>query len=253
MTTWAQGPLCAIDTETSGVDVEHDRIVTATAVRIAPGRDPVPADWLVAVDVDIPAEATAIHGVTTDYAREHGRPAGDVISEVRDAILTAWAAGAVIVGHNVCFDLSIIDRESRRWLGQPFGIIGPVADSLCLDRATDRYRKGSRKLEAVAAHHAVRLDGAHDAHFDAMASARIVWRICQSYPEIGAMSPRQLWRLQRQAYRSWAENFQDYKRQQARDAGASVAEIEAIVIPTSWPLYPYPLAAANPEPTGARP
>jgi DNA polymerase-3 subunit epsilon len=254
MTTWADGPMLALDFEATGVDVENDRIVTATAVRLGPTREPVVSSWMIAPDIDIPAEATAIHGITTEYAREHGRPAADVLPEVRDAVLSAWAAKAVLVGHNVVFDLSLLDRESRRWLDTPFGVVGPVADSLCLDRATDRYRRGSRKLEAVAAHHQVAHNGAHDDLEDALASARICWRIARAFPEVGAMSPRQLWRHQRVAYREWADHFQDYKRQQARDAGQTVAEIEAITIPGDWPLYPLPLTAAtDPEPNGARP
>jgi len=251
MTTWADGSMIGFDTETTGVDVENDRIVTATAVRIGPGREPVVSRWMIAVDVEISAEATAIHGVTTEFAREHGRPAADVIPEVRDAILTAWAGPikAVLVGHNVVFDLSLLDRESRRWLDQPFGVVGPVADSLCLDRAVDRYRRGSRKLEAVAAHYQVAHNGAHDDLEDALASARICWRVARAYPEVGAMSPRQLWRLQRQAYREWADHFQDYRRQKLRDEGASVEEIEAFTVPGDWPLYPLPLsAAATPNP-----
>jgi DNA polymerase-3 subunit epsilon len=252
--TWADGPMLALDFEATGVDIETARIVTATAVRLGPTREPVVSSWLIAPDIDIPAEATAIHKITTEYAREHGRPAADVLREVRDAVLSAWAAKAIVVGHNVGgYDLSLLDRECRRWLDAPFAVVGPVADSLALDRAVDKYRKGSRKLEVTCEHYAVRLDGSHDAEFDAMASARIVWRICRQYREVGAMSPRELWRYQRAAYRTWAEGFQDYKRQQARDAGQSVAEIEAIVIPPDWPLRPLPAAiAADPEPTGAR-
>jgi len=246
--------MLALDFEATGVDVECDRAVTATAVRLAPGRDPVVSSWLIAPDVDIPAEATAVHGITTEQARAHGRPAADVIPEVRDAVYSAWAGQAVLVGHNIGgYDLSLLDRECRRWLGSGFAVTGPVADSLCLDRAVDKYRPGPRKLEAACTHYRVRIDGAHDAEFDAMASARIVWRIARAFPEVGAMSPRQLWRFQRAAYREWAEHYQDYRRQKARDEGLSVAEIEAIVIPTEWPLRPLPTAAANPEPTGVRP
>lgn len=34
--TWTDGPLLGFDTETTGVDVDHDRIVTAALVRRTP-------------------------------------------------------------------------------------------------------------------------------------------------------------------------------------------------------------------------
>ena len=48
MTTWYEGPLAAFDTETTGVDVETDRIVSAAVVvQDAPGSRPRMTRWLV--------------------------------------------------------------------------------------------------------------------------------------------------------------------------------------------------------------
>lgn len=62
---WLGGDMAGFDLETTGVDVETARIVTAHLNGV---------DWTVAVDEDIPEAATAIHGITTDYARKHGSP-----------------------------------------------------------------------------------------------------------------------------------------------------------------------------------
>ena len=72
--SWTDGPLLGFDTETTGVDVDNDRIVTAALVR----RDATGThvrSWLIDPGVDIPEAAAAIHGVSTEHAREHGRPA----------------------------------------------------------------------------------------------------------------------------------------------------------------------------------
>jgi DNA polymerase-3 subunit epsilon len=53
-----------------------------------------------------------------------------------------------------------------------------VVDPLVIDKWLDRYRKGSRKLEAICAHYGAVLDEAHDADFDAHRgrAARVVHR-----------------------------------------------------------------------------
>jgi DNA polymerase III subunit epsilon len=238
-TSWADGPMIAFDCEATSADIETARIVAATCVRLDPPREPVLSRWLIAPDIDIPAEATAIHHITTEHAREHGRPAADVLPELADALRTGWAAKAVVVGHNVCYDLSLLDRELRRWTGGAFAVTGPVADSLALDRTVDRYRPGKRDLATTAAHYHVAHNGAHNDLEDALAAARICWRICRIYPEVGGMTPRELWRHQRAGYRAWAEHYQEYRRRKAVDRGE---DPNTIVINAEWPLYPYPAA-----------
>jgi DNA polymerase-3 subunit epsilon len=186
---WWQGPMCPFDTESTGVDLENDRIVSATVVVMRPtpgGRHEVDVrSHLIAVDVDIPAEATAVHQITTEYAREHGKPAADVLDLVAADLAMALRAGVPTVGMNLAFDWTLLDRECRRWDvptvddrldGQP---IAPVVDIYVIDRALDRYRSGSRKLTDLCGHYGVRLDGAHDATFDALGAARVAYRMGQ--------------------------------------------------------------------------
>ena len=62
MTNWWRSPFTAWDTETTGVDVESDRIVTATLISTDPNTADV--DWLLDPLIEIPEQATAVHGVT---------------------------------------------------------------------------------------------------------------------------------------------------------------------------------------------
>ncbi|MFM9597389.1 hypothetical protein ACKI1O_49625, partial [Streptomyces scabiei] len=88
MTTWQAEPLPlfqtpewarvvgVFDLETTGVDVVHDRIVTAhVGVLDADGHVIDARDWLADPGVPIPAGAAAIHGVTAERARAEGAPA----------------------------------------------------------------------------------------------------------------------------------------------------------------------------------
>lgn len=71
--SWISGPLLAFDLETTGTDVETDRIVTAAVVRLeADGSVSAELTWLLDPGVAIPEQASAIHGISTERAREHG-------------------------------------------------------------------------------------------------------------------------------------------------------------------------------------
>ncbi len=209
MTGWADKPMCAFDTETTGVEVDTARVVTACAAVVGDG--PTRADtWLANPGVDIPAEATAIHGVTTEHAREHGRPAAEVVAEIEATLAVAWAAGLPVVGFNACYDLTVLDRELRRHHGRPLTVAGPVVDPLVIDRHYDRYRRGSRKLGAMCAHYGVTQDGAHNAEDDAVAAARLAWKQARTYPDLAAMGLAELAAAQAGWHRTWAVQFREY-------------------------------------------
>jgi DNA polymerase-3 subunit epsilon len=176
MTPWHDGRLVALDTETTGVDMEEARIVTAAIAVCGGGLETQTLTLLADPGVEIPDEASAVHGVTTERARAEGKPAASVISAVVNTLRAYTAGGNPIVGMNLRFDLTILDREARRH-GIPPLAPTRVVDVLILDKHLHRYRKGSRKLDALALHYGAELDTAHDAAADAIAAARVAWCI----------------------------------------------------------------------------
>lgn len=254
--SWAFGELAPFDLETTAVDVESARIVTAAVGHIVPGNEPVMVPHLVAVDVEIPAEAAEVHGITTEYAREHGRPAVEVLESVSDTLAKLSAAGVPLVGMNVAFDLTILDRELRRndlatldaRLGRP---VGPVIDVYVIDKAVDRFRRGGRKLADLCSHYGVRLGEAHDAAADALAAARVAYAMCRrgnsgpgvlerlyadrprqaphiadAFQQLGAMSLVELHEAQRGWYREQAESLAQYFRQKANEEAARAERLD---------------------------
>lgn len=217
---WADGPMLAFDIESTGIDALAVRIVTATTIAIRPGQPAAATNWLSDVDgEDIPDGAAEVHGVTTERARADGRPLAEVVDEVRTTIEAAWADGVPLVGMNVVtYDLTLLAAECDRFRMRPFRIAGPVLDALVLDRGADRYRRGSRKLVDLCAHYGVRLssEDAHSSDADALAAARVVWRIAQRYPRIGAMPLRALMQWQAERYYAWAENFGGYLKRNGK-------------------------------------
>lgn len=190
---WLERPFAAYDCESTGVDPATDRIVTASMIRINGGGQPVTESYIVAVDVDIPEAASQIHGWTTERARAEGRPAAEVLDIVAADLALAFTRGQPVVGYNICYDLTILEHELRRHdlptlHERTDGHIRPVIDSLVIDKAIDRFRKGSRKLTAACEHYGVRLDGAHDAAFDAIAAARLAWVMIRRNDDLAALS-----------------------------------------------------------------
>lgn len=243
MTGWHTGPLLAFDIESTGVDTETARIVTA-CVALIDGSGVNPPDvmtWLVDPGVDIPAEATAIHGITTEQARTDGRPAGECVSEIASRLFRSTAP---IVAFNAVYDLTLLDREMRRHgIGVQIPDSLQVIDPFVLDKHLDRYRKGKRTLTAACEHYGVRIDGAHDASFDAIAAARVAWRIAQRHPHIAEMSLPELHEMQVGAKREQDASFAQYLRKQADRAKTADEQLDLYARADScsghWPLVPY--------------
>ncbi|NEY33040.1 3'-5' exonuclease [Streptomyces sp. PRKS01-65] len=238
MTAWFEGRLAGFDLETTGVDVENDRIVTACVVQCGGGNPTQSFNWLADPGIEIPEGAAKVHGITTERARAEGRPAAEVVEQLVAALAESVSAGLPVVAMNASFDLTILDREARRHGVQPLvDIVGDdllVVDPRVLDKKIDPYRRGGRKLEDLCRHYEVALDGAHSADADAIAACRVAWRIATKDPRIGSapLSSLHLWQV------SWArqqaESLADYFR---RTPGK---ESWADGVRTEWPLIPAP-------------
>ncbi|WP_091233079.1 exonuclease domain-containing protein [Microbacterium sp. 3J1] len=170
------------DLETTGVDVESDRIVTAhVGLLDAHGREIAARDWFADPGIDIPAGATAVHGITTAQARSHGRPVGQVVAEVIAALRSLLAQGVPVVAYNASYDFSLLANEARRHGVIPLDDPSPIIDPLVIDKAYDRYRPGKRTLQVVAALYAVSLEDAHEAAADAVAAGRVAQALARQF------------------------------------------------------------------------
>ncbi|WP_194422378.1 3'-5' exonuclease [Microbacterium abyssi] len=206
--TWL-GRIGVFDLETTGVDVTADRIVTAhVGVLDAKGREIAARSWLADPGVPIPDGAAAVHGITTEQARAHGRPAHEVVAEVADSLRSLFAQGLPVVAYNAAYDFSLLTHECVRHGFPVLEAPGPIIDPLVIDKAVDRYRKGKRTLEVVAQHYGVPLDGAHEASADAIAAGRVAQAIARSFPLAG--SAHELHTQQIGWARTQAESLTEY-------------------------------------------
>lgn len=226
-TPWHHGRFHAYDTETTGVSVDYDRIVTATFVTID-GGSVERNQWMIACPIDIPEGAQAVHGVSTEHAHQHGRPPADVLNEITACITAAACAGEPVVAYNGAYDFTITARESVRY-GTNFAV-PHVIDPFVIDKHVDKFRKGSRKLIDVCAHYGVRLDGAHDATEDALAAARVAWALAERYPDIVQVPLADLHNAQVEWKRDQANSFGAYLARQGKTDDVS----------REWPIQSAP-------------
>ncbi|MFJ6566267.1 3'-5' exonuclease [Streptomyces sp. NPDC091292] len=236
--SWHLGRLAGFDLETTGVDTETDRIVTACVVQCGGGQSTQSATWMADPGIEIPEEAAKVHGVTTEKARAEGRPAAEVVEQVTAALAEVVLAGVPVVAMNASFDLTMLDREARRHGVQPLiDIVGDdlrVIDPRVLDKKIDRFRRGGRKLEDLCRTYRVPLDGAHNADADAIAACRVVWRIGSSFPDLPRVALDDLHARQIEWAREQAEGLADYFR---RTPGK---EHQADGVRAEWPMVPAP-------------
>ncbi|WP_033307389.1 exonuclease domain-containing protein [Streptomyces iakyrus] len=226
-TSWHRGPLASYDCETNGVDIHTHRIVSAALIH----PNGQTTHWLSDLDgAEIPKAASDVRGISTEHARAHGRPAKQVVDQIAHALTGELAGQAALVVMNAPFDLSLLDVECHRHgvatVAERLGTaIAPVVDPLVLDRAADRFRRGKRTLEALAAHYGVPLTDAHTADADAGAALDVACAIAEKFPDLQV--PAEVlhgWQVQWHA--RWAQDFEAHLKQSGKAAS----------IDGSWPL-----------------
>ncbi|WP_395243125.1 exonuclease domain-containing protein [Agromyces sp. MMS24-K17] len=209
---WAD-TLAVFDLETTGIDVDVCRIVTAHVGVIGPSGEVLEQRrWIADPGVEIPTAATLIHGITIERARAEGQPAAVAVAEIISALADAAERGLPIVAYNAAYDLTVLAREAERYGLAALPGPAPVIDPLVIDKAVDRYRRGKRTLTATAEHYGVPLLDAHDAAADAIAAGRVAQAIARAYPELAAIAAAELHTQQVGWCAQQAASYQDWRR-----------------------------------------
>ncbi len=117
--------------------------------------------------------ATEVHGISTDYAREHGEPLRPVLDEFSRAV----EAADEIVAHNISFDSNIMGAELIR-AGMP-NVFDDKTQRCSMKESVDYCKlpgKYGFKWPSLSELHQILFDapfqGAHDATADCLACMR---------------------------------------------------------------------------------
>jgi DNA polymerase-3 subunit epsilon/CBS domain-containing protein len=155
-----------IDAETTGLDPARARLIEIAGVHLARGRIAPGASFrrLVRPDEPIPAASTRIHGI--DDATVASAP---TFAEVWPEF-AAFAAGHVVIGHAIGFDLAVLKRECEK---AGIAWVRPrTLDTRLLAEVAEPNLAGYA-LDKLAAWLEVEMEGRHSALGDAMTTARI--------------------------------------------------------------------------------
>ena len=230
MTYW-DTRLAVFDLETTGVDIDTSRIVSACIALLEPdGSLHSQWNWLADPEIEIPEGASAVHGISTERARAEGRTAETVVAEITATIRTLLGA-----------------RHPARRLQRP---LRPVAARPGMPPSPHRaprladaghrpagHRQGRRPLSQGKAHadrrrrgYGVNLDDAHDAAADAIAAGRVAQAIARAFPDEVDVPFADLHGRQQIWYAEQAASFQQYIREVKGD--------QEYVAESAWPLRP---------------
>lgn len=226
--SWHRLTRVGFDLETTGRDPHQARIVTASLVLVDDaGTARADAEWLLNPGVEIPAEAAAVHGVTTERARAEGMDARTGVEEIADTLRDFMEQGLPVVAYNGVYDFTVLAAELARHGLDPMEVTG-VIDPFVIDKKVDTYRKGQRTLTHVCEHYGVTLDDAHTSAADCLAAVGVADALAVKYPKL-QMPLAQLHALQVQWKAEQSASFQGYLRR-SKDPQA--------VISSAWPVEP---------------
>ncbi|MBQ1118465.1 exonuclease domain-containing protein [Streptomyces sp. C3-3] len=233
--TWHLGRMAGFDIESTGIDPETSRIVTACIVQVGGQQPTTTANWLTDVDgEEIPAGAAAVHGISTEKAHAEGVDLRLAVDEILGTLTQVILSGIPVVAMNARYDLTLLDREARRYGFTPLADAF-VIDPFVIDKQVDTYRPGKRTLTALCEHYDVRLDAAHSADADAVAACRVAWRQATRYPQLAAMTLDELHTAQVGWAAEQAASLQEHFRKKD----------PATVVEGAWPLIPRQLEVSS--------
>ena len=175
-------PVVFFDLETTGTDVQRDRIVEVCMLRVMPLPQGIeaPRVWRINPQMRIPAEASEIHGITNDDVADC-----PTLAEVADDLL-AYIDGAALSGFSITrMDMRLLQSELAR-VGKRFD----PSTVKTIDSQVIYHKREPRNLAAAMQYYCGQeLEGAHGAQADTVASLRVFAGQLAKYDDLELGNP----------------------------------------------------------------
>lgn len=201
----AKDNVVVFDVEATGVDTTSDEIIQIAGIRLDKnGQVKAKFNRLLKPTKSV-GDSEAVHGLSDTYLQEHGEDPVKVLSE-----FCAFANGAVIVGHNVGYDLSILASQLGR-LKLPALFYLEYYDTLDVFR---RFYPNlvNHKLEYLGRFCEVKHKSSHDAFDDIMATAEILLYALKHNIEPQAVKRRELMQKWWAVFMPLAAKMQEFRQ-----------------------------------------
>ena len=173
MTLLHKETFVCVDCETTGLDTDNDLIIEVGAIRFTFEGPLETYTSLVNPGIPIPPESQAIHNISDEMVAD-APPIGEVLSPLLD-----FLKKDIIIGHNIGFDLTMIDNAAKR-LGKETALLSrKQMDTLRLARLYGESPTNS--LEGLRRHFNIPPEAAHRALDDAKINALVFKRLTERF------------------------------------------------------------------------
>ncbi len=167
-------PLIFFDLETTGIDISKDRIVEISMVKVMPDGERIVKTRRINPGMHIPAEATAIHGISDEDVKDEPtftQIARSLYQFIEDADLAGFNSNR--------FDVPMLVEEFMR-----NGVDVDFSDKKCVDVQNIFHKLEQRTLEAAYKFYCDKdLSDAHSAEADASATHEVLMSQLDRYPD----------------------------------------------------------------------
>jgi len=168
-------PICFFDLETTGTNVAKDRIVEISILKVFPDGKKLSKTWLVNPGIPIPAEATAIHGIS-DEKVANKPPFKSISKEVYQMVKDSDLGGY----NSDRFDIPLLAEEMLR-----AEVDFDMKNMVSVDVQTIFHKMEKRTLEAAYKFYCDKeLKEAHSAEADTLATYEVLLSQLDRYPEL---------------------------------------------------------------------
>lgn len=159
---------CVVDIETTGLSPEQNQIIELSAIRVRDGKIVNRFSELVNPHCELDASITALTGITDEMLMD-ARCIENVLPE-----FLAFIGNDVIIGHNVCFDLSFIDRAASEFGTHNFDC--KYIDTLQISRCV-HPELAHHRLSDMVDHYCINCETAHRALADCESTYNVYERL----------------------------------------------------------------------------
>jgi len=168
-------PLCFFDLETTGIDVSKDRIVEISIFKVFQNGTTESKTWLVNPTIPIPAQASAVHGITNEKVANEptfNELASQVHNMIKDSDLGGFNSDR--------FDIPLLAEELLR-----AGVDFDMKNRVSIDVQTIFHKKEERTLSAAYKFYCnASLENAHSAEADTIATYEVLKAQLDRYDDL---------------------------------------------------------------------
>ncbi len=164
LAAYDQGTIVLFDVETTGLSVGDAEVIQLAAIKLESGVERERLTRYIKNSRSV-GESEQIHGLSDDFLAEQGEPAGAVFEA-----FFRFAAGALLVGHNVGFDVKMVQSHAQRAGLTPPPLIWD--DTYALARRF--VQAGNYRLETLVAELGLAATASHDAAEDVAATVELL-------------------------------------------------------------------------------